>query len=250
MESSGASRKRTSKEASSSGRKDTICHKKHRIGHRHRSKGEAGHLGSLTALERHRVLVGNYVKYYSSSSTEPKLGEGGRKGIGGRQNAVATSQKTTKTDFDTLKETYRFIRSEEDDRQLPRWEKKLAKKYYDKLFKEYCIADLRFHAQGKVGMRWRSEKEVIAGKGQFVCGEKNCCEDRPNLLQTFEVNFAYNEGGVRRNALVKLRLCASCGPKLKTKRLLERPKGKEKVLESKGTAPTSEEDSLLNELIL
>ena len=25
-------------------------------------------------------------------------------------------------------------------------------------------------------MRWRTEKEVVAGKGQFACGERKCKE--------------------------------------------------------------------------
>ena len=38
---------------------------------------------------------------------------------------------------------------EEDD--VPdSWEKRLAKKYYDKLFKEYCICDLTLYKQNKV----------------------------------------------------------------------------------------------------
>jgi protein FRA10AC1 len=41
-----------------------------------------------------------------------------------------------KTDQDTLREGYRFIRSEEDDLD-PSWEQRLVKRYYDKLFKEY-----------------------------------------------------------------------------------------------------------------
>lgn len=31
-------------------------------------------------------------------------------------------------------------------------EKELAKKYYDKLFKEYCIADLSRYKENKVGL--------------------------------------------------------------------------------------------------
>lgn len=31
-------------------------------------------------------------------------------------------------------------------------EKELAKKYYDKLFKEYCIADLSKYKENKVGL--------------------------------------------------------------------------------------------------
>ena len=35
----------------------------------------------------------------------------------------------------------RFIRDEADDKE-DTWEVRLAKRYYSKLFKEYCIADL------------------------------------------------------------------------------------------------------------
>jgi hypothetical protein len=39
-------------------------------------------------------------------------------------------------------------------------------RYYSKLFKEYCIADLSRYKERKIGMRWRVEKEVVVGKGQ------------------------------------------------------------------------------------
>ena len=52
-------------------------------------------------------------------------------------------------------------------------------------------------------MRWRVEKEVVAGKGQFICGDKACTSR--DGLKSWEVNFAYNELGERKNALVKLR---------------------------------------------
>lgn len=61
-------------------------------------------------------------------------------------------------------------------------------------------------------MRWRSEKEVIAGKGQFICGARGCDERR--CLATFEVPFSYEEAGDKKQALVKvpsrLHLRASC----------------------------------------
>lgn len=51
-------------------------------------------------------------------------------------------------------------------------------------------------------MRWRTENEVIAGKGQFICGNKVCdCGDN---LKSWEVNFSYIEKGVKKNTLVKL----------------------------------------------
>nr|XP_048713067.1 protein FRA10AC1 isoform X3 [Caretta caretta] len=91
-------------------------------------------------------------------------------------------------------------------------EKRLAKKYYDKLFKEYCIADLTRYKENKFGFRWRHEKEVVSGKGQFSCGNKHC--DEKEGLKSWEVNFGYTEYGEKRNALVKLRLCPQCSCKL------------------------------------
>ena len=42
----------------------------------------------------------------------------------------------------------RFVWDEED---VPdSWEKRMAKKYYDKLFKEYCICDLTLYKENKV----------------------------------------------------------------------------------------------------
>lgn len=46
-------------------------------------------------------------------------------------------------------------------------EKRLSKKYYDKLFKEYCICDLSRWQEKKIAMRWRIDKEVVSGKGKY-----------------------------------------------------------------------------------
>lgn len=86
-------------------------------------------------------------------------------------------------------------------------------------------------------MRWRIEKEVFSGKGQFICGNKTC--DKREGLKSYEVNFAYVEGGEQKNALVKLRLCPECAvmlnyyndkksKKRKEKEEKEREKEKEK----------------------
>ena len=131
-----------------------------------------------------------------------------------------------KTDIDVIREEMRFIW--DDDEAADSWEKRLAKRYYDKLYKEYCICDLTLFKQNKVSahqqpidnennnnnkynqnnfnvkiaMRWRIEKEVLDGKGQFVCGDKKCsCTDG---LKSWEVNFGYMEHGEKKNALVKL----------------------------------------------
>ncbi|KAL2613765.1 hypothetical protein R1flu_025457 [Riccia fluitans] len=158
------------------------------------------HYGSyikgLSAYDRHKKFMDDYVHFYPG-------------------NAVIGTSATIKTDLDTLRETYRFIRTEEDDSERT-WEQRLAKRYYEKLFKEYCIADMSRYKESKIGFRWRTEKEVISGKGQFVCGNRKCNEKEG--LSSYEVNFSYYENGENRQALVKLRVCPRCAYKLKYKK--------------------------------
>lgn len=91
-------------------------------------------------------------------------------------------------------------------------EEKLAKHYWDRLYKEYAIADLSRYKERKLGLRWRSEREVISGKGHFICGAVNCSS--VEFLRSWEVDFAYRERGEKRNVLVKVRLCPMCSAKL------------------------------------
>lgn len=52
-----------------------------------------------------------------------------------------------KTDVDILRENHKFLWGSE----IPKcWEEEIAKKYYDKLFKEYCICDLTYYKYNKV----------------------------------------------------------------------------------------------------
>jgi protein FRA10AC1 len=112
----------------------------------------------------------------------------------------------------------RFVRSELD--QDSTWEQRVAKKYYDKLFKEYAICELKYYKEGKIALRWRTEKEVMAGKGQFICASTRC--ESTTALKSWEVNFGYMEDGEKKNELVKVRLCEGCSDKLnyKTKKRL------------------------------
>ncbi|KAM5552346.1 protein FRA10AC1 [Rosa sericea] len=158
------------------------------------------HIRGLNAYERHKKFVKDYVSYYGrEGSSHVKL--------------------PVKTDQDTLREGYRFIRSEEDDMDTS-WEQRLVKRYYDKLFKEYCIADMSHYKSGKIGLRWRTEKEVVSGKGQFICGSKHC--DLKDGLSSYEVNFSYYEAGENKQALVKLVTCERCSEKLHYKRRKEK----------------------------
>ncbi|XP_053552979.1 protein FRA10AC1 [Bombina bombina] len=161
---------------------------------REEARNRRFHLISMDAFARHQKFVNDYILYY-----------------GGKVEDFKLSKANKKTDFDIIKENHRFLWEEEEDEDMT-WEKKLAKKYYDKLFKEYCIADLSKYKENKFGFRWRVEKELVSGKGQFSCGNKRC--DEKEGLKSWEVNFGYVEHGEKKNALVKLRLCPECSYKL------------------------------------
>ncbi|XP_020683608.2 protein FRA10AC1 isoform X2 [Dendrobium catenatum] len=162
------------------------------------------HIRGLNAYDRHKRFMKDYVQFYGDAKDSDK-------------------SFPVKTDHDTIKEGYRFIVSEEDDMEST-WEKRLVKRYYDKLFKEYCIADMSQYKKGKIGLRWRTEKEVISGKGQFICGNRHC--DEKDGLGSYEVNFSYIEAEENKQALVKLVACKRCAEKL----VYNRNKEKEKLL--------------------
>ncbi|CAH9085569.1 unnamed protein product [Cuscuta epithymum] len=163
------------------------------------------HIQGLNAYDRHKKFVSDYAVFYGRDKPNREV-------------------LSIKTDNDTLREGYRFIRTEEDDMNHS-WEQRLVRRYYDKLFKEYCIADMTHYKNGKIGLRWRTEKEVISGKGQFVCGDKYC--NQKDGLASYEVNFSYVEAGENKQALVKLVACESCAEKLLYKRLKEKEQMKE-----------------------
>nr|CAG4646675.1 EOG090X0H59 [Macrothrix elegans] len=150
-------------------------------------------LRNLTAYDRHKMLIN---QYYMS--------------VPGRAGLFKRDSSKDKRDLDVIRENHQFLWEESD--VVDTWGKQLAKKYYDKLFKEYCICDLRRYKENKVGLRWRVEKEVVSGKGQFSCGEQSCKETKH--LRTWEVNFAYLEHNTKKNTLVKIRLCDDCSYKL------------------------------------
>ncbi|XP_007478851.1 protein FRA10AC1 isoform X1 [Monodelphis domestica] len=196
-------RKRTINEDDSLLKKPFQKEKYTKVAHRHvaaeeldreEARNRRFHLIAMNAYERHKKLVNDYILYY-----------------GGKKEDFRRSGENDKTDLDVIRENHRFLWNEEDEMDMT-WEKKLAKKYYDKLFKEYCIADLSRYKDNQFGFRWRVEREVISGKGQFFCGNKRC--DEKEGLKSWEVNFGYIEHGEKRNALVKLRLCQECSFRL------------------------------------
>ncbi|GIY06377.1 protein FRA10AC1 homolog [Caerostris extrusa] len=148
---------------------------------------------SLDAYTRHKKLINDYVLCYEGATAKLKR-----------------NTSNYKTDQDIIRENHRFLWEEKDEAHT--WGEQLAKKYYDRLFKEYCLCDLTRYKEKKVGMRWRNEKEVVVGKGQFFCGNVHC--EKQDGLESWEVLFGYHEHGEKKNALVKLRLCDKCSYKL------------------------------------
>ncbi|KAI6239007.1 hypothetical protein M3Y99_00632400 [Aphelenchoides fujianensis] len=164
----------------------------------------------LDAYERHKQLINNYRLYYAGSTATLERDSSKDKGV---IDIIQASSLYTPLLLIRLQENHRFLWGAEDLSDAAKnWDKSLAKRYYDKLFKEYCIADLTHFERNKIGLRWRTEAEVTKGKGQFVCGSKHC--DVRKKLTTWEVNFSYVEHGEHKNALVKLRLCKECSLKL------------------------------------
>ena len=155
-------------------------------------KTQTFHLRKMDAYDRHKELIKNYVKLY-----------------GGKVEDFNRDSSKDRNDFTVVKENHKFLWESEKTQS---WEERIAKRYYDKLFKEYCIADLSKYESQKIALRWRIESEVRKGKGQFICGSKACSETL--LLCSWEVNFAYVEQNEKKNALVKVRLCPDCSIKL------------------------------------
>ena len=133
---------------------------------------------------------------------------------------------------------------------------RLAAAYDARLFREFALVDLSRRVpadapgaagaagaaatfRGPLGLRWRTQAEVLSGKGQFVCAAvapAPAC-DATGLL-TFEAPFAYAERGERKAALVKLRLCARCAQRAfaAPAALEEEPTAAEAVAEAEAAA--------------
>ncbi|GJJ73752.1 protein FRA10AC1 [Entomortierella parvispora] len=167
-------------------------------------------LTSFSQWDRHQ----SYMRHYASYNNP--------------RNLQQHQSRLGKTENEILKENHRFLRSDQEDEELT-WEQRIAKKYYDRLFKEYALVELRFYKEGRFAVRWRHEKEVIEGKGQFTCASLRCTES--SELQSWEVNFAYVEDGKKKSALVKVRLCKGCSYKLNYKKPQKRVESHKEVVQ-------------------
>ena len=104
--------------------------------------------------------------------------------------------------------------------------------------------DLKHFKSRRLALRWRTAPEVVEGIGEDTCASLRCKHHRANpmspervafdtpqsekyrheaeqrrrgrmpSLRSFELPFVYEEGGARREALVKVKLCGRCAGKL------------------------------------
>ncbi|KAF5359485.1 hypothetical protein D9756_003276 [Leucocoprinus leucothites] len=158
------------------------------------------------------------------------------------------------SEFEILKASHKFLRegANENENQgrgdengsgrgttqsKKSWEDRLAEKYYESLYREFAVCDLKHYKSGNFALRWRTESEVISGAGESTCGNTRCKYHfiSPPLSNTFgmkkkekrkkepqltilELPFAYIEHGEAKSALVKVALCSRCVKKLMWKR--------------------------------
>lgn len=189
-----------------------------------------------SARESHLNYIHNYLHFYGEKK---QIEEQLRKQ---HEDRLANF----KTDQQMLAEQHQFIRDrdvEDNDDTEDSHGIKLAKQYESKLYREFCVANLSKYKQGLIGLRWRTENEVITGRGQDSCGSLTCKNKNKRAsrneieLHTLEVNFAYVELGEHKNALVKIRLCKKC-----TKKMSKANKIKSKKRKRESSSSDSEED--------
>lgn len=199
------------------------------------SRVRTGKFNTQSAFDRHKQLVNNYLMYY---------------GKGKGKSIFQPDKSKYKRDIDVVRENHRFLWEDDEGEEISekdlKWEQRVAKKYWDKLFTEYAICDLTYFKKNRIAFRWRIEKEVVSGKGQFICAQKKVCDEKEGL-RTWEVNFGYVEDDKPKYALVKVRLCATCSAKLnsnKKYREVRRERNRLALLKEEEGAIDSEREKL------
>ena len=88
-----------------------------------------------------------------------------------------SSNVVSAVDHDELRRHYKFVLPEkggetEGSRSSSTWQDRMVQHYHSHLYKEYAIVDLSVPA--RIGLRFRTKTEVVAGKGVETCGNKHC----------------------------------------------------------------------------
>ncbi|KAL5525714.1 hypothetical protein ACEPAG_7051 [Sanghuangporus baumii] len=188
----------------------------------------------------------------------------------GRASSSRPPIPTGLTEFDILKASHKFLR--EDDNPNANtdadgnantnsngsWGQRLAQKYYESLYREFAVCDLKHYKSGNFALRWRTEEEVLKGAGEETCGNTRCPLHFPSStststsmptpgLKTVELPFAYEEHGERKSALVKVVLCDACLRKLMWKREREKKARERRMIEDGGGGERYKEERVRKE---
>ncbi|KAF7296950.1 hypothetical protein MIND_00926900 [Mycena indigotica] len=91
------------------------------------------------------------------------------------------------------------------------WDDQLAEKYYESLFREFAVCDLKHYNFLFAG-----------GPNQRFCWALNEHKHKRGRLTTLELPFSYEEQGEAKSALVKTVLCEKCLGKMMWKRRKEK----------------------------
>lgn len=89
------------------------------------------HMHRMNPYDVHKALINHYIL---KKPGDTKL--------------FSRDSSKDKTDYDVLKNNHKFLW--DDDTTPDTWEEQFARKYYDKLYKEYCIGDLSLYKENKV----------------------------------------------------------------------------------------------------
>ncbi|ANQ05731.1 Uncharacterized protein PCOAH_00001590 [Plasmodium coatneyi] len=141
-------------------------------------------------------------------------------------------------DYDVLKKKYQFIHDADNENNS------LLQKYYKSICNKYVVCYLSEYKEKKIGLRWRTEDEIVSGKGHMICSANDC---NNTDLKTYEFLFRYDEGGIQKETKVKLRACMDCAYKINygeiKKYLKKKSKRKGKGGESGRSSSESENSS-------
>ncbi|GAA97576.1 uncharacterized protein L969DRAFT_83876 [Mixia osmundae IAM 14324] len=163
-----------------------------------------------------------------------------------RDCEAGRSLPSTYDELEVLRRHHQFIRDDSKPQQKLTYEEELSLKWYNTLFREYALVDLKHYKSGALALRWRTSEEVVARLGELTCGSLRCewhkpahkherdrsrspisssrysrgslkDDDEPSVpveLTSWQVPFAYTEQGKSKSALVKITLCPRCSKKL------------------------------------
>ncbi|GJN89886.1 hypothetical protein Rhopal_002875-T1 [Rhodotorula paludigena] len=174
----------------------------------------------------------------------------------------------SKNELDVLKERHQFVRDSNVDPASLAWEDQLAYKYYETLFKEFALVNLKHYRSGAVALRWRTEDEVLSGIGHLTCASLRCEYHEPSpailaaleedadvppdpdsttplvevRLEEMQMPFGYVERGEKKTTLVKVVLCRECGKKLRYGRQKAKEEREKKTLEASGGAERARDE--------